>query len=174
MILVYGPTGVGKTAFVDELAQSIPAEILNADMGQLYVPLTIGTAKPDWRNAPVPHHLFDIINEPVRYTVVAYRALVKETMQAIWKKNKIPILVGGSAFYLKSLFFPPVSNQIEEIALDEDNLWEQLNRIDPDRAAKFRQKDSTASAERLLSINQPVPSLLSSSLSMIRQPTHTS
>jgi tRNA dimethylallyltransferase len=142
MIVVYGPTGVGKTAFVDELAQSIPAEIVNADMGQLYVPLSIGTAKPDWRHAPVPHHLFDVINEPVRYTVVAYRELVKKTMDAIWKKNKIPILVGGSAFYLKSLFFPPISNDIKETVLQEDDLWEQLNTIDPDRASKIPKQDS--------------------------------
>lgn len=142
MIVVYGPTGVGKTAFVDELAQSIPAEIVNADMGQLYVPLSIGTAKPDWRHAQVHHHLFDVINEPIRYTVVAYRELVKKTMDAIWKKNKIPILVGGSAFYLKSLFFPPISNDIKEAVFQEDNLWEQLNAIDPNRASKIPKQDS--------------------------------
>jgi|SRR5579872_1938965 tRNA dimethylallyltransferase len=143
MIVVYGPTGVGKTAFVDELAQSIPAEIINADMGQLYVPLTIGTAKPDWRNAPVPHHMFDIINEPVRYTVIAYRNLVKETMQKIWQRGKIPILVGGSAFYLRSLFFPPIANQADYTMLhDEGNLWDQLNAIDPDRASRIPKQDT--------------------------------
>lgn len=143
MIVVYGPTGVGKTAFVDELAQSIPTEIINADMGQLYVPLTIGTAKPDWRSAPVPHHMFDIINEPVRYTVIAYRNLVKETMQKIWQRGKIPILVGGSAFYLRSLFFPPIAHQADYAALhDENNLWDQLNAIDSDRASKIPKQDT--------------------------------
>ena len=141
MIVVYGPTGVGKTAFVDELAQSLPAEIVNADMGQMYTPLNIGTAKPNWRDESVPHHLFDIVDEPKKYTVVSYRALVEKTMRELWQKNKIPILVGGSAFYLKSLFFPPISNETLEIVPDQKNLWEQLNAIDPERAQKIPKQD---------------------------------
>lgn len=143
MIIVYGPTGVGKTAFVDELTQTIPAEIINLDMGQLYTPLTIGTAKPDWQSASIPHHLFDVIDKPKQCTVVAYRALVEKTMREVWRKNNIPILVGGSAFYLKSLFFPPISSDVKEFEIDDaDDLWEQLHTIDPDRAQKIPKQDT--------------------------------
>ncbi len=69
-MIISGPTGVGKTALVDELISqvSFPLEIINADMGQLYEPLTIGTAKPDLSAVKVPHHMFDIIQDPLDYT----------------------------------------------------------------------------------------------------------
>lgn len=141
ILVIYGPTGVGKTAFVDMLAESIPAEIVNADMGQFYTPLTIGTAKPNWRLASIPHHLFDIIDKPERFTVVAYREQLKKTMVHIWQKNKIPIVVGGSSFYIKSLFFPPRSAQVVVSEYSSDNLWQDLNRIDPERAKKINPTD---------------------------------
>ena len=83
MLIVYGQTGVGKTDFVDALATHIPAEIINMDVGQFYTPLTIGTAKPDWRNAATPHHLFDIIDKPRNFTVTEYRLRCLETLQTI-------------------------------------------------------------------------------------------
>src|SRR5579872_1696164 len=64
-------------------------------------------------------------------------------MQKIWQRGKIPILVGGSAFYLRSLFFPPIAHQADYAALqDESNLWDQLNAIDSDRASKIPKRDT--------------------------------
>lgn len=170
VLIIYGPTGVGKTDFALKIAGQIPAEIINMDVGQLYVPLTIGTAKPDLRSVTVPHHGFDIINKAENCTVIAYRALAEKLIQDIWRRGKFPILVGGSGFYLKSLFFPPQlesseikakpepassSEQELERELSHENkfdsesmgesdknaLWQRLFAIDPVRAAHIKPQD---------------------------------
>ena len=144
-ILVSGPTGVGKTAFVDILAQELPAEIVNGDMGQLYTPITIGTAKPDWKRSAIPHHMFDQINQPEPFTVIAFRQAVAATCADIWKRNKIPIIVGGSGYYLTSLFFPPAQHDqiIQKHTHNPDqDLWQQLHDIDPVRAKEIDPSDS--------------------------------
>ena len=67
LFILYGPTGVGKSDFALELARVVSGEIINADVGQFYKPLTIGTAKPDWQTSDIPHHLFDILDKPVDF-----------------------------------------------------------------------------------------------------------
>lgn len=145
MLIIYGPTAVGKTAFVDMLGKQMPCEIVNMDMGQFYTPFSIGTAKPDWQHASVPHHLFDILDSPRNFTVVEYRALVLKTLQDIWQRNNIPILVGGSGFYLKSLLFPPSVGEptSDEIlaSIPDEKVWHQLYEIDPVRAQQIDQRD---------------------------------
>lgn len=150
IIIVFGPTGVGKTHFADLLAAELPAEIVNADMGQFFTPLTIGTAKPNWRNSPIPQHLFDIVNEPRLITVTEYRDRVMSAFENIWARNNIPILVGGSGFYLQSLFFPPegahiISDAHEKMAetkfAPEVDRWRQLYEIDPQRALRIHPHD---------------------------------
>lgn len=132
-IALYGPTGVGKTELADQLANELPIEIINMDVGQLYVPLTIGTAKPDWRAATTSHHSFDILNEPRDYTVTEYRSTILHLFQEIWARNHIPVLVGGSGFYLKSLLFPPdIENRKSEI---EENT--QSARPEPVEGCEF-------------------------------------
>lgn len=142
-IVITGPTGVGKTDLALHLAEHIPAEIVNGDMGQCYTPLTIGTAKPEWQHHPVPHHLFDIINEPVDFSVTKYRELVIATFDDIWKRDKTPIVVGGSGFYIKSLFFPPTARTDAPFVDDESqkSLWQRLSDIDPERAQHIHEHD---------------------------------
>ena len=144
-IAIFGPTAVGKTDYALKLAKHIPSEIINMDVGQFYTPLSIGTAKPDWQSYTTPHHLFDIISEPKDLTVVEYRSRAFELFEAIWAKGKIPILVGGSGFYLKSLFFPPSSDEIQESVSenykDEPDLWKLLDSIDPIRAEQIPPDD---------------------------------
>ena len=147
MLIIFGPTGVGKSDAAIAIAQKFPAEIINIDMGQLYTPLTIGTAKPAWREEQVPHHLFDVIDEPIAFTVTAYRARIKALLHDIWSRGKLPILVGGSGFYLKSLFFPPRSPTIdcepsELQTIPEDLLWAKLNDVDPERAQQLHPHDT--------------------------------
>jgi len=146
-LVIFGPTGVGKTDIAITLAEQIPAEIINMDMGQCYAPLSIGTAKPDWQSQKIPHHLFDSINEPKNFTVTQYRKLCLDAMNAIWDRGNLPILVGGSAFYLQSLFFPPLTQPfgqaITMVAMpDEANSWDSLNEIDPKRASMIHPNDS--------------------------------
>jgi tRNA dimethylallyltransferase len=89
-IVIAGPTAVGKTDFAIDLALLCNGEIINADVGQFYAPLTIGTAKPDWRSMPVKHHLFDIFNVPKNFTAHDYRSAAYARMKDIWAAHKIP------------------------------------------------------------------------------------
>lgn len=146
MLIIFGPTGVGKSDLAEQIANHIPSEIINMDVGQLYVPLTIGTAKPDWRTSSIPHHLFDEVDKPVDYSVALYRARVIERMQLIWNNGKLPILVGGSGFYLKSLLFPPTVPVIapNNTLVTPENVmeyWATLFQIDPVRAMAIDKYD---------------------------------
>ncbi len=146
LVVIFGPTGVGKTEAALELAQQIPSEIVNIDVGQFYSPLSIGTAKPDWRSQDVPHHLFDIVHQPSDYSAAAYRTSLLKTVNAIWQKNSIPLVVGGSCFYVRALFFPPqLGGRITEMLNEnysEDQLWHKLNEIDPCRAQLIHPHDT--------------------------------
>ncbi|MEX0672167.1 MAG: tRNA (adenosine(37)-N6)-dimethylallyltransferase MiaA [Candidatus Babeliales bacterium] len=144
MLVYTGPTGVGKTALIDAVAQAVPAEIINIDMGQFYTPLNIGTAKPDWQSAQVPHHMFDLIDQPRDFTVAHYRSQLIAVIDGVWSRKRIPILVGGSGFYVRSLFFPPVQTAAVSQAysqIPQEQLWEHLRAIDSERAAVLEKKD---------------------------------
>ena len=144
-IFIYGPTASGKTAFAEKLASLIPAEIINMDSAQMYTPLSIGTAKSDWKSTPYAQHLFDIIDEPKHLTVHAYRDMAEQKIDEICAQDKLPIFVGGSGFYLKSLFFKLESHTVFpqscEDESDESDLWQKLHFIDPERAAQIHPND---------------------------------
>jgi tRNA dimethylallyltransferase len=147
MILLYGPTGVGKSDLALFLAENLPTEIINMDVGQFYTPITIGTAKPAWRSSAIPHHMFDILNTPTNYTIVQYRTAFIQLIAEIRSRGNIPLVVGGSGFYLKSLLFPPVheySGVTPQVIYDTATmpLWEQLHAIDPERAATLQPHDT--------------------------------
>jgi len=149
VIIVSGPTASGKTEFSWQLANSIPCEIINVDIGQFYTNLSVGTAKPDWQKQQIPHHCFDLLNEPKDLSVFNFRKIVLNKIKAIWEKNKIPIIVGGSLFYIKSLFFPlenfSASDELQEDSIQDEQdsklLWEKLNKIDPKRAKDLHVND---------------------------------
>ncbi len=146
ILIVFGPTAVGKNDFALAIASGIPVEIVNMDVGQLYTPLSIGTAKPDWRASSVPHHLFDIVNEPKNFTTVEYRTMLLDTLEGIWQRGNLPIVVGGSGFYLRSIFFPPRADtaeiDIEGLYPLGTNFWQKLYEIDPDRAVQIDKNDA--------------------------------
>jgi len=152
-IIIMGATGVGKTDFAETLAREIGGEIINCDVGQFYTPLTIGTAKPDWKSSDIPQHMFDILDTPENYSVTAYRARVEQLIKEITARGKLPIIVGGSGFYVNGLFFPPQDNSVlpnlRDSALEDgvqgekrEISWEELLRIDPERAQKIHPHDS--------------------------------
>jgi tRNA dimethylallyltransferase len=145
MLIIYGPTGVGKTEMALAIAEQIPSEIINMDVGQFYTPLSIGTAKPDWKNSPIPHHLFDIIDTPANYTASEYRTILYKTVQEVIQRGNLPILVGGSGFYLHALLFPPhVAREDKDMSHEYPqgtNLWQELYKIDPVRAIAIDKSD---------------------------------
>src|SRR5690242_2065865 len=133
-VIIYGPTAVGKTDFAEHLAAQLDGEIINADAAQFYTPLTIGTAKPNWRSAIATHHLFDICDEPLDYSVACYRAKVQQCIDEIRQRGAVPIVVGGSGFYINTLFFPVGEHAKTEVTASDSFSWEVLNVIDPIRA----------------------------------------
>jgi tRNA dimethylallyltransferase len=146
-LIITGPTGVGKSDLSLELARVLNGEIINGDVGQFYTPLSIGTAKPDWRNLPIPHHLFDIINTPRNYTVTEYREQVEKIITEIQARGKTPIVVGGSMFYLQSLLFyiesekPQKGIKTDFTLYSLPELWNQLLALDPERARAIHPND---------------------------------
>jgi len=150
VIVIAGPTASGKSDCAIELAQRIGGEIVNADTAQMYTRVSVGTAKPlDWSTHTIPHHLFDICDQPVDFDVVQYRERIVAIVSQIQARGKVPILVGGSLFYIKSLFFPPhqAKSEVSAIpasvyALTASELWQHLNTIDPARASQIHCHDT--------------------------------
>ena len=101
VIVIVGPTGVGKTKLSIELAKRINGEIINADSTQVYKNLDIATAKvTEEEKEGIPHHLFDIKDITEDYTVYDYQKDARNKINEVLSKGKIPILVGGTGLYL--------------------------------------------------------------------------
>lgn len=151
ILIITGPTAVGKTELSLNLAKELNGEIINVDMGQFYGPLNIGTAKPDIKNQKIPHHLFDIINKPVDFSVEDFKEELLKKINDLESRSKLPIIVGGSVFYIEHLFFSSdLSSSVEpkmqpeefiDLEEDQNSLWDTLNRIDPERALKIHKND---------------------------------
>lgn len=146
IIIISGPTGVGKSDFAHSFAQRVGGAIINADVGQVYTPLSIGTAKPSLHDTVVPHYLFNYIDTPEHFSVAAYRRAVVDIVHTLWARGIVPIIVGGSLFYINSLFFPPSVELSSDASLHTrddttGDLWQQLYEIDPDRAHEIHPSD---------------------------------
>jgi len=146
LVILYGPTGVGKTDLVLALAEVVPTAVINMDVGQLYTPFGIGTAKPDWKSELTPHYLFDHLNEPLDYTAADYRLEVAQLATATHQQGRMPCAVGGSGFYAYSLLFahqgvktPSIAAELQDVATGD--LWERLAGIDPERAGAINKND---------------------------------
>ena len=106
IIVVVGPTGVGKTKMSVELAKKYNAEIINADSMQVYKGLNIGTAKVrDEEKENIPHHLFDICDVNDMYTVCEYQKDARKKIEELTSANKNIIIVGGTGLYIKALLY---------------------------------------------------------------------
>ena len=106
IIVIIGPTGVGKTKLSVELAKKYNAEIINADSMQFYKELNIGTAKiTEEEKENIPHHLFDIKNVEEMYTIYDYQNDCRNKIQEILSKGKKAIIVGGSGLYIRAALY---------------------------------------------------------------------
>lgn len=147
-IVISGPTATGKTDFATNLASDLPIEIVNADIGSFYTSLTVGTAKPAWKDSPIPHHFFDVIDDAISWTAPQFREKLELLLQEIWSRGNIPVIVGGSAFYIQAFFYKnhelvqPTVQLMQSLELQSaQDLWEQLYVVDPVRAAKIDPHD---------------------------------
>jgi tRNA dimethylallyltransferase len=139
IVIITGATATGKSDFAEHLALQCDGVIINGDMGQMYTPLSIGTAKPAWRTSLVPHYLFDIIDEPRNSSSLEFRSQVEAVLENL-PPDKLPIVVGGSLFHLSTLFYKPQGPRVAS-ALEKDD-WLTLQAIDPHRAALLHPHDT--------------------------------
>ncbi len=131
IIVVVGPTGVGKTKMSIELAKYYNAEVINADSMQVYKGLDIGTAKVlEEEKENIPHHLFDICDVNDMYTVCEYQKDGRKLIDRLLKENKNIVIVGGTGLYIKALLYDYQFK--EEKELDDYNYLtneEIMNKI---------------------------------------------
>mgnify|MGYP005761106989 FL=1 len=134
VIVVLGPTAVGKTKMSVELAKLLNGEIINVDSTQIYKDLDIATAKiKENEKDGIPHHLFDIKNIKEDYTVYDYQKDCRNKIEEILCQNKTPILVGGTGLYIKAALYDykfndEVNNQFEDLTNEE--IFNKLKELD--------------------------------------------
>lgn len=136
IVVITGPTGVGKTKLSVSLAKLIDAEIVNADSMQVYKDLDIGTAKiKEEEKEGVIHHLFDIVDVNTVYTIYDYQKDARKVIKDILDRGKKVILVGGSGLYIRAALY---DYKLEEETLKNDyskysneELLEEVLKIDP-------------------------------------------
>ncbi|MBR6273698.1 MAG: tRNA (adenosine(37)-N6)-dimethylallyltransferase MiaA [Lachnospiraceae bacterium] len=143
LIILSGPTAVGKTELSIKLAHEADGEIISADSMQVYRTMDIGTAKikPSEMDG-IPHHLIDIIEPEDEWNVSLFAEYAKKAVNDIYSRGKVPVLVGGTGFYIQALlydveFSEEDDNEIrkrltkESIRLGAHALHERLKEIDP-------------------------------------------
>ena len=135
VIVILGPTAVGKTKMSVELAKRLNGEVINADSTQIYKELDIATAKiKEEEKDNIPHHLFDIKNIEENYTVYEYQKDCRYVIDDIISRKKTPILVGGTGLYIKaSLYdykFEEENNDNQFENLSNEEIYNKLKTID--------------------------------------------
>ena len=106
VVVIVGPTGVGKTKLSVELAKRLNGEIINGDSMQIYKEMSIGTAKiKEEEKEGIPHHLFSILSINESNSIYEFQTLVRNKISEIASRNKLPIIVGGTGLYLKACLY---------------------------------------------------------------------
>lgn len=123
LVILTGPTAVGKTALSIELAKKINGEMISADSMQVYKHLDIGTAKikPEEMDG-IQHHLIDVLEPTQDFNVFIFQSMAKEALENIYAKGKIPIIVGGTGFYIQALLY--------DIAFEETEVSEYRKELE--------------------------------------------
>ena len=150
LIILTGPTAVGKTKLSIALAKAVNGEIISADSMQVYQYMDIGSAKIKKEEMQgVPHYLIDVLKPEEEFHVVRFQEMAKQAMEEIYEKGKIPILTGGTGFYIqavvKDIDFSEntekseVRSRLEQLAKDKGSeyLHQKLLEVDPDSAQKI-------------------------------------
>lgn len=155
LIILAGPTAVGKTSLSIRLAKETGGEIISADSMQVYRHMDIGSAKITKKEMEgVPHYLVDVLEPEEEFNVVRFQQMAKEAAERIWKKGKIPLVVGGTGFYIQALLYDidftendgdeSYRRQLERKASDEEGaseLYEILKTVDPKAAQEIHPRN---------------------------------
>ncbi len=155
IVLLSGPTAVGKSAVALEVARECRAEIVNGDSLQVYRYLDIGTAKPDLEERSlVPHHLFDILDPDQPFNATDFQVRADAVIAEIGSRGRLPLVVGGTGLYLRALLFglcpmpdidAGVRAELEGRLAREgsESLHVELARYDAPMAARLAPRDRT-------------------------------
>lgn len=133
LIILTGPTAVGKTKASIGLAKAVDGEIISADSMQVYRHMDIGSAKikPEEMEG-IPHHLIDVLEPDDEFHVVKFQQLAKKAMREIWKRGHIPIVTGGTGFYIQALLYDIDFDENEK----EDACRKELEAYDREHGAE--------------------------------------
>lgn len=137
VIVITGPTAVGKTKLSIELAKRYNGEIINADAVQVYKGLDIGSAKvTEEEKEGIPHHLFDIKEVDEEYTIYHYQKDCRKLIKEVQGRGKTPILVGGTGLYIKAALYDYKLTEEKETNtydnLTDEELYNKLLEVDKD------------------------------------------
>ena len=151
LYIIAGPTAAGKSALAVELAKKLDGEIISGDSMQVYRGMNIGTAKirPEEMQG-IPHHLIDCVDPWEEWNVARFTELARQTAEEIWKRGRIPIVAGGTGFYLHALAYGAeftseetggsCRRKLEETAATEggpQELYRRLMEADPEAAERI-------------------------------------
>ncbi len=154
IIVICGPTGIGKTTAAIKAAMCFSGEIVNADSMQIYRYMNIGTAKPTRSEQDaVLHHMIDIVDPDEQFDAADFSLKARCTIDNLRKKNILPFVVGGTGFYIKALLHGlfragPADNKIltrlkeEAVKYGSSSLHSRLDTIDPKAAQKIHPNDT--------------------------------
>ncbi len=151
LYIIAGPTAAGKSALAVELAKKLDGEIISGDSMQVYRGMNIGTAKirPEEMQG-IPHHLIDCVDPWEEWNVARFTELARQTAEEIWKRGRIPIVAGGTGFYLHAVAYGAeftseetggsCRRKLEETAATEggpQELYRRLMEADPEAAERI-------------------------------------
>lgn len=144
LVILTGPTAVGKTALSIQLAREIEGEIISADSMQVYKGMDIGSAKIRSEEMQgIPHYLIDELEPDEEFHVVRFQQMAKAYLQQIWQRGHIPIIVGGTGFYIQALLYDidftenknddAYRQEMEQLASEKgaEYLHQMLAEVDP-------------------------------------------
>lgn len=146
VLIIVGPTGIGKTKLSISLAKELKGEIISGDSMQVYKDMDIGTAKITQKEMEqIPHHLVDFLFLDEEYNVMKFQALTRTTIKQIKERNHTPILCGGTGLYIKSAIYDyTFKDQVQDESFikflklrSNEELWGLLKVVDPKACEKI-------------------------------------
>lgn len=153
LLILTGPTAVGKTALSIQLAKAVGGEIVSADSMQVYRHMDIGSAKvTEEEMEGIPHYLIDVLDSQDDFNVATFQTLARQAMDEIYSHGNIPIITGGTGFYIQALLYDidfkenneknPIRKELEQLAKELGDkapgaLYEKLSHIDPEAARQI-------------------------------------